>query len=397
MMNLDPRTIYLTGAAFVAIGAIHLLVLAQRLPVEHRRSARSWAFGCFAASASWAIFALEQFLPDLATVLFGNLAYLVAVFHLFRSVRLFDGLLPGWHLYYLLVLPVITLNLVLRYVVDLFPARVALMSLAVALPLGLAAHQLLRGPSGAARNTGRQLTAAWLLASCVILVVRAAAALLGVNVESAEGSPAQGLVLVASLLSVTALVFSYYLLYFDRSTTELRFQAERDPLTGLLNRRAFHSRAAREIRDARERRKQLSLLLIDANHFKLINDEQGHDAGDETLRHIAATLQRNLRLEDVSARLGGDEFVVLLPGLDEFQARTLATRVAERVADASSSNYVTSVSIGVAQLRSGSDIDLLLKEADLELYREKRKRDGLLTGVQGPISTGPLELRRGQR
>ena len=386
MFTLEPRTLYLAGATFVAIGAVHLLVLAYRLPVEHRSSARAWSLGCFSAAVSWVFFALDSMLPDIATILFGNLTYLAAAVLLYQSVRLFDALKVGPRLYYTLVIPAIALTLANKYIIDSFATRVTVMSLAVAVPLALAAWHLLSSARDAAPRAGRWMTATWLGVSATVLVIRAVGASLGANFETLGDSPAQGIVLAAALLSVTALVFSYYLLYFDRSTSDLRFQAERDPLTGLLNRRAFQSIATRTVEHAKAQGKPLAVLLIDANDFKLINDERGHDAGDETLRHIADTLLRNLRQEDISARLGGDEFAILLPGLQEVQAHLLADRLSARVSDAAAGGGGVSISIGVSSLKPGhEDIATLLRDADLLLYGEKRKRNTTLFPRTTPV------------
>lgn len=155
----------------------------------------------------------------------------------------------------------------------------------------------------------------------------------------------------------------------DREEREaLRSALYNDALTGLANRRAFHDMATRELRQWMRQPRPLSLLLIDADHFKGVNDACGAAAGDVALRHLAAVLGSGLRALDVVARLGGEEFVALLPGTDLDGAEALALRLCERVAqstlEAEGHEIRCTVSIGVATMSTDlRDIDGLLLRA----------------------------------
>jgi diguanylate cyclase (GGDEF)-like protein len=141
-----------------------------------------------------------------------------------------------------------------------------------------------------------------------------------------------------------------------------------DSLTGLPNRRRFHDAYATSLEDAVEQRVPLALMLIDVDHFKEINDEFGHPAGDDKLREVAQGLRGVLRTTDLVARYGGDEFVVVAPHATRESARALAERMrnAARECDAS-------VSIGIAIYpEDASDQDALVSAADAALYRAKQ-------------------------
>jgi diguanylate cyclase (GGDEF)-like protein/PAS domain S-box-containing protein len=149
-----------------------------------------------------------------------------------------------------------------------------------------------------------------------------------------------------------------------------------DHLTGLANRRTLFEACERELQRWRRAPRPLSLVLIDADHFKRINDLHGHATGDAVLRHLAACLSATFRAMDVVARLGGEEFVVLLPGCDE-QA---ATRVAQRLCDCIAAQSVTvegatvhyTVSAGVATMDAAVDgVDALIERADRAMYAAK--------------------------
>jgi diguanylate cyclase (GGDEF)-like protein/PAS domain S-box-containing protein len=153
---------------------------------------------------------------------------------------------------------------------------------------------------------------------------------------------------------------------------------ERDQLTGAFNRRAFFGAAQRELQKRVHKRRPMSLLMVDADHFKQINDRHGHPAGDAVLRHLAAGLNAAMRAGDVVARMGGEEFAVLLPGTDLDGAEALAERVRSLFAAQSTtvglSTIACTVSIGVAELDAGErEIDALIERADRAMYRAKHE------------------------
>lgn len=164
-----------------------------------------------------------------------------------------------------------------------------------------------------------------------------------------------------------------------REEDDLRNAATHDFLTGLLNRRAFEEAAREEVLRWRRGRDPLSLLVIDADHFKRINDTYGHGAGDEVLRTLAAAIEDQIRDLDVAARIGGEEFVVLLPSTDLVGARACAERVRQAVEEIritlTDGRLVrATVSIGISQLsRARNTIELLLQGADAALYEAKRR------------------------
>jgi diguanylate cyclase (GGDEF)-like protein/PAS domain S-box-containing protein len=149
-----------------------------------------------------------------------------------------------------------------------------------------------------------------------------------------------------------------------------------DELTGLLNRRSFFNRGAEEIRRSLRYHSPLSLLMVDIDDFKVVNDTYGHDAGDRMLRCVADTFLHNIRDIDVLARLGGEEFGILLPNTDIADATKLAERL--RLAIEKTSCAVqghqsgVTVSVGVAtRTKDVQSIDNLLKRADTAMYQAK--------------------------
>jgi len=152
-----------------------------------------------------------------------------------------------------------------------------------------------------------------------------------------------------------------------------RAEAHTDALTGLLTRRAFDGALEREVlRSARDRR-PLAVLLIDIDHFKRLNDTEGHQAGDEALRRLGELLRAEIRRTDVVARYGGEEFCVLLPDCGSADADMLANRICANVRDESKSwPSSLTVSIGVTTTPPQmADAAVLVAAADRALYDAK--------------------------
>ena len=163
-----------------------------------------------------------------------------------------------------------------------------------------------------------------------------------------------------------------------RSKENLRQQAIRDPLTGLHNRRYLMEIMEHELNRSLRHQLQMSVLMLDVDHFKQFNDQYGHDAGDFILRELGRMAKKIIRDEDTACRYGGEEFVVLLPETDTNGARNVAERICNEMRhrqfslEGLSLGPVT-VSIGAATFpANGAQSDILLKKADTALYQAKQ-------------------------
>lgn len=167
-------------------------------------------------------------------------------------------------------------------------------------------------------------------------------------------------------------------LALKRANAELALQANTDPLTGLANRRRFMQVLSQEMERADRYTRPLSLVLLDLDFFKKVNDTHGHAAGDDVLRATAAVLRSVCRELDLPARLGGEELALLLPETDAAGAGIVAERVRHRMEVASHRSpageaFRVTASIGVASLSADIDTgESLLQTADEALYRAKR-------------------------
>ena len=179
------------------------------------------------------------------------------------------------------------------------------------------------------------------------------------------------------------------------SVTATIEMAVTDGLTGLHNRRYLDTHLVGTFEKAVGRRKPLSIVICDIDHFKAVNDEHGHDVGDEVIREFARRVRKNIRNLDMAARFGGEEFVVVMPDTDIALARVVAERICEEVAahpfivaDGSTQLTVT-VSLGVASLEGeGDSPEKLLKRADVALYTAKRSGRNQVVVESGTAGEG---------
>jgi diguanylate cyclase (GGDEF)-like protein len=154
-------------------------------------------------------------------------------------------------------------------------------------------------------------------------------------------------------------------------------EARTDHLTGLANRREFERVMEREVALGERHSRRLSVMMIDLDNLKRINDRQGHRAGDAALRLVAQQLQRVVRASDVCARVGGDEFAVAMPETSIERAREVAARLQSAIRNvglSSKSPEPVEVSVGAAAWRPGQDWQAVYQAADGDLYEDKRRR-----------------------
>jgi diguanylate cyclase (GGDEF)-like protein len=179
---------------------------------------------------------------------------------------------------------------------------------------------------------------------------------------------------------------------------QIQQQALTDALTGCYNRRSFEMQLDREMQVARRQHQPLSLMMLDLDRFKQLNDTVGHDAGDDALRRLADCFKQELRAVDSAARFGGDEFALILPNADSEGAQVVAERLRARIEGINVPGFGSvSASIGIATfpLQGASRSDLVIA-ADAALYTAKRagrNRVCVFDAIDGDSEPGSL-LRR---
>jgi diguanylate cyclase (GGDEF)-like protein len=172
--------------------------------------------------------------------------------------------------------------------------------------------------------------------------------------------------------SLVSLLFKIYAL--EKQT---RVLVQYDVLTGLLSRRAFYEQAEVELRIAAREGHKIAILVADIDSFKTINDNYGHDAGDQALKFIANVINQNIRSNDIVGRTGGDEFVFCLPAVSVEQALEFGDRLIKNLGASTFSYENNSIPLGLSlgvyscEAQKNLDIDTIIKAADHALYRAK--------------------------
>jgi diguanylate cyclase (GGDEF)-like protein len=216
----------------------------------------------------------------------------------------------------------------------------------------------------------------------VIGAVMTAAYLFFVALPDFTSYAAFFLVVMCSLTLICAMASTNAWAAHDRQMLLIRTQealATTDDLTGACNRRAFLDRLGVALEAVGEGR-EYAVCLVDLDGFKLVNDREGHAAGDAVLKAVTAALAGAVRETDTVARLGGDEFAVLAAVSPSFSGEMLAERLRDAVALAGLSTGVTG-SVGIADVRPGDDIEDLLHRADAAMYRSKSAGGNRVTAL----------------
>jgi diguanylate cyclase (GGDEF)-like protein len=191
---------------------------------------------------------------------------------------------------------------------------------------------------------------------------------------------------VFSTITLVVASFTMAELSYEQQTQDLRARATVDGLTGLLNRSAFLDLAENELRRLRRTGTTASIILADLDHFKAINDQFGHSAGDSALQAFARACSGTVRSTDLVGRYGGEEFILLLPGVTPDRAREIAADISVRLHQSGSAVIprLPTVSYGIASTGAGAgSLDAAVISADAALYQAKtlgRDRAELATG-----------------
>ncbi len=229
---------------------------------------------------------------------------------------------------------------------------------------------------------GKYLVIGGLLVAIGIFVSRVVGVAMGAD-QSVSVDHSSLMQTVTHMLGLVVLIFltvGFVIMTKERADALNVVLAMRDELTQLYNRRAVFEALAQHLAAARRNEMPLSVLMLDVDNFKSLNDTFGHAAGDRVLREIASTIQNGLRAQDVAGRMGGEEFLVVLPHAKADEASRTAERLRQLIQDVDclrrcNLKTTLSVSVGVAQFdpvrHAGGDD--LIQEADQALYRAKAR------------------------
>jgi diguanylate cyclase (GGDEF)-like protein len=362
---------------FLALGLIWAYVM-RSYPAF--APARFWTASAFVASAGASIATLRVVMTDsLLPLVLAGTALILAICLAAMGIRKFFDQPLTWRFTWLVTGLGFAGLFLFTFGFNSVPGRLTVFSIAETIPLALNLRLLLASHQGRV-NPGARLAGIVSVFIIAIFGVRLLSGLTGFagGFAYAYFSPVQSvLVLVLVFLSM-ALNFGFLLMAMDRLRNEVADLALLDDLTGVGNRRHLVQRLTEECARSERNGQPFSLLVIDLDGFKGINDTHGHAAGDACLQHFTLMAQTRLRPGDMLARSGGDEFCIVLPSSTLREGAMIARRVLEVCrADAeqcTANEIPIAVSIGVAQWTAemGGFPDRLIAAADHALYDAKK-------------------------
>ncbi len=363
--------------AVVLVSATLALVVGLVAEKGQRDGMYLWAAGLWAHTLAYSLYGLRGQVDDSLSIVLGNVLLSVSLallgeslcqFHAFRPRRL------------LLWAPVVLACLSFSVLVHTVPAR----TLIGPLIFSSQAWILLRILSRARARTvgrGQHFIFAAIAGLLPLLGLRALAAWLRDDslADPNASSLVQGLSFLLVLSSALLATLGFVLMSKERADHHSRQMAMFDELTGLASRRSTLQALAQQIAIVHRGGQPLTVLLLDIDHFKQVNDQFGHLAGDTALRHVAHTLRARFRRQDLLGRFGGEEFLAILPATKAAAGgRVLAETVREALAATPATGVcegglALTVSIGVAEVATGAadDTETVMRAADLALYRAK--------------------------
>ncbi len=374
---LDPRSIVFILAALSMLMAIVLSAMPSAVR-DRQQGARHWSASMLCVALASVLYGLRGMVPESLSMVVANASAMGATALIYYGGRaFFEQRRHGRQL--IIALLIANLGLIYCfYVQDLYAIRVVIFSSVSGVLLFLFGLDVLRHRP---RDTGRAqfpylFTAITVIFDALVSLARIINAVLNPTGGSDFLAPTPLNALYFSTHGLLAICISvgFILMLNERLHAMLEHQLSHDPLTNAYSRPMIFELAQRELSTLRQ---PLSLLLLDIDHFKQVNDNLGHQAGDEVLKHFVRTLTANLRSNEPLGRYGGEEFIILLRGVDAESARITAERLRQCVAEApyrhSQSDYPITTSIGHATAYAQESLEQLLQRADTALYRAKRE------------------------
>ncbi len=376
--SLDPRTAILIATLMMLLNGGVLGLMHKELAEDVRPSAYSWRVGTLLQAAACVLLAVQNVLPLGFVLPLANACLLLGLLAYLKAVCQFSGkTLPR-----VFLLPVVIAIASVYWFTVHNPnlgIRIVIVSLAMSILLFASAVNL-KIFSRSEPSVSRSVLALIFLLMGLFMLFRAVYFLFfHMNAATMlDGSSWLNAItpLVVAVLPVIGTT-AYLLMCSDRIRRRWELAASTDYLTGLANRRTVTEAGELAFYSAQRQVHQLSVAVIDVDHFKGVNDRYGHNSGDLALKHIASMLEKAVRKNDLLGRQGGEEFVVLLNQADREQsiaaAERLRTAVQDNVLDVEGQAIPLTVSIGLASYQdTDRNFNALLRRADQALYAAKK-------------------------
>lgn len=361
-----PTLIITTIILNIVLG-ITLLVIHRAMPSQN--SFRTWAIACFSFALANILASLRDTIDQpLLTILIADLLIISVPLLALHGMRQYRQQIDVPRTGMIVTMAISAILLLSTHATEYIAQTVTAVLCGV---IYLFAANYLRHIRPTPRITRHLLMGLFSIHGLLMLLMASSA------LQQAE--PSKSLftfLLMAHLMMTTMTTLLFPVLAFSHNERRLLKIAHLDELTELFNRRAFFEHGALLLAQNRQLEKPSCILMIDLDHFKSINDQFGHAAGDACLRHVAEIIRRTMRERDVAARIGGEEFAIALADVDRQQAEMISQRLVESIAahtfhfDGNDIELTVSLG-GILSTRSRRPLNDLLNDADAALYAAK--------------------------
>jgi diguanylate cyclase (GGDEF)-like protein len=392
--QFDVRTALFLGAFLTLLIGLLLLAVRHQFAAALQPSLRWWILATLAHPLGFLLIGLRALAPDWLSTVASNTLIGLSFAAFAISLRVFNGSPQRRARLYSLVVATFVLASWYTYADPDEALRIGTVSMLYALLLGSSARSIYR--RGKARTAIAHVTGAMFLLGTAVMAWRGMVYMFMPDAIPASAFVATPLQIAAyaagGLLPVVSTI-GFLLMCTEFNQQELARAASLDYLTGICNRRAIEDLATRSIAASRRHGVPMAMMIVDVDHFKRINDEFGHQAGDAALIETVQRIRDSLRSEDLVGRLGGEEFVAVMPSTDAASALAAAERMrcafADRPMRIGERELLITVSIGVAVLDAQDQAySQLLRRADRAMYAAKTAGRNKVMLDGSPLTTG---------
>ena len=366
-----PLIIVLIISCFVALAMSGILFIIAKTYPKDIRGLAEWSASAFILALSFPLFMARDIIPDLFSIVLANLMILTGFMVMSLGTRKFCGTPSKTTRMGLLLFAAafVLLFLWFTYIQPNIGMRIATLSL---FTLAVVFDLLIIVLKALPRTTGRNLLVFLLSILIGARVIRLIGLMFGFDqpIGIFDSSISQLAFIAIPSITIPLGAISFIMLASERLRQDLEFISRHDDLTQCLNKKSAFDELQREIAHAKRYGNKLSVMLVDLDNFKDVNDKYGHLEGDNVLVDFSNKAKTSLRETDQLTRFGGDEFLVILPNTDLEQALLVANRFHE--AGKESQPIAWSVSIGISEWLGKDDaLAALLTRADQALYESK--------------------------
>jgi diguanylate cyclase (GGDEF)-like protein len=391
MPDFDPRSFIITSAIAGMLCSFIFFVLKRSFP-KNIGGIAEWAWGCTAMVTAAFLFSSRDSLPPHLSVVCANTLVIGGILLMHVAVRRFAGLAPGYKRCGGALVLVAAALIWQTVISDNYRGRIELVTFINMTLFAASAVVIVR-----MKKPGfpERFTAGIFMVTALVSLARFVVAVSGHGTSDYrnDNSLVQHVYLATFSISLISLSLGFMLMVMRRVQERLEYAASHDDLTGAYTRATFFEFLEKELERSRRHHYPVSLLIMDIDDFKRINDRHGHPTGDEVIKHFARLATDELRSHDVFCRYGGEEFAALLPSTGIDEASAVAERIRQRFgAFVLEGLPASTVSIGIGSACNGQSTQAqLIESADQALYIAKNLGKNRVELAPEAVNTGQTE------